>query len=191
VKALPSPPNPKEGEGRVRVNASLDVRYPMDHRLLLAQLDRDLTSYSDKIKHCVGLLDESQLWWRANERSNSVGNLMLHLSGNLSQWVLNGIGGRPFERQRSMEFSVGGTTREQLIGGLTRVVAECRAVVSGLAEADLLAPRTIQSYSTDGLRALLHAWEHMSYHTGQIVLLTKHLIGDRIEIDFYPQHRGE
>jgi uncharacterized damage-inducible protein DinB len=164
----------------------------MDHRDVLAQVDRDLALYLDKIRHCVGLLDEEQVWWRANARSNSVGNLVLHLCGNLSQWVLEGLGGRPYTRERDREFSADRTApRAQLLATLSDVVGGCREVAASLTETDLAAPRTIQKYSTTGLKALLHVWEHMSYHTGQIVLLTKQLIGDRTEIDFYPQHRGE
>ena len=164
----------------------------MDSRLVLAHVDRDLALYLDKIRHCVELLDEEQVWWRANARSNSVGNLVLHLCGNLSQWVLEGLGGRPYTRQRSLEFSVDRTApRAELMARLSEVVGGCREVAAGMSEADLLAPHTIQRYSTEGLGALLHVWEHMSYHTGQIVLITKQLIGDRTEIDFYPQHRGE
>jgi uncharacterized damage-inducible protein DinB len=164
----------------------------MDTRLLLTHADADLALYLDKIRHCVGLLDDTQVWWRANARSNSVGNLMLHLCGNLSQWVLEGLGGRAFERHRSEEFSAdGGLSRVELLAKLAAVVGECRQVIAALGETELAAPRTIQGYSTDGLRALLHVWEHMSYHTGQVVLLTKQLLGDRTEIEFYPQHRAE
>jgi uncharacterized damage-inducible protein DinB len=164
----------------------------MDHTLLLTQVDKDFEQYLEKIRTSVDLLDESQLWWRANTRSNSVGNLVLHLCGNLSQWVLNGLGGRPFARQRSAEFTAAdGASRAELMTRLFDVVAGCRSVIADLTEADLLAPRTIQKYDTDGLHALLHVWEHMSYHTGQIVMLTKQLGGEGAEIDFYPQHRGE
>jgi len=164
----------------------------MENGALLAQVDRDLALYLDKIRYCAGLLDETQVWWRANARSNSVGNLMLHLCGNLSQWVLQGLGGRTYERRRAQEFSAaGGVSREELVARLSAVVAECRPVIAGLSETDLVAPRTIQGYATDGLRALLHVWEHMSYHTGQIVLITKQLAGERTDIEFYPQHRTE
>jgi uncharacterized damage-inducible protein DinB len=165
---------------------------PMDYRPVLDQVDRDLGLDLDKIRRCVERLDDVQVWWRAHARSNSIANLMLHLCGNLSQWVLEGLGGRPYERRRALEFSADRTaTRAELVARLSGVVDECRNVIIELTEADLAAPRTIQKYETDGLRALLHVWEHMSYHTGQIVLITKQLIGDRTEIDFYPQHRGE
>jgi len=164
----------------------------MDAKTLLGQVDHDLALCLDKIRHCVGLLDETQLWWRANARSNSVGNLVLHLCGNLSQWVLEGVGGRPYVRHRSAEFAADRTAGPaELLERLTTVVAGCREVASALNEADLAVPRTIQGCPTDGLRALLHAWEHMSYHTGQIVLVTKQLVDEGTEVEFYPQHKRE
>ena len=164
----------------------------MQARELLAHVDRDLGLYIDKIRHCVGLLDDEQFWWRANARSNSVGNLLLHLCGNLSQWVLSGLGGRPYTRRRSLEFTSDWTEgRRALIERLSAVVADCRAVIGRLDETELAATRTIQGYTVTGLAAVLHAWEHMSYHTGQVVLLTKQRVGDRAEIEFYPQHRSE
>jgi uncharacterized damage-inducible protein DinB len=164
----------------------------MDHRLVLAHVDRDLALYLDKIRTCVALLDEDEVWRRTGAATNSVGNLLLHLAGNLSQWVLEGIGGRPYARQRTREFTSERTaSRDTLVARLSEVVGDCRRVIAGLSEDDLAAPRTIQKYSTDGLHAVLHVWEHMSYHTGQIVLLAKQMAGDRTTIDFYPQHRGE
>ena len=180
---------PRRGVRASAIGVKLD---PMDGRLVVVHLDRDLALYLEKIRHCVGLLDDEQVWWRANARSNSIGNLILHLCGNLSQWVLEGLGGRPYTRRRSQEFTAGWTQgRQELLASLATVVAACRQVAAGLSETDLAAARTIQGYSTTGLGALLHVWEHMSYHTGQIVLVTKQLVGDRVEIDFYPQHRGE
>jgi uncharacterized damage-inducible protein DinB len=117
---------------------------------------------------------------------------VLHLCGNLSQWVLAGIGGRPYERHRSAEFSADRTANgAELLERLTGVVDGCREVVAALTEADLAAPRTIQGYATDGQGALLHVWEHMAYHTGQIVLIAKQLVDERTEVEFYPQHKRE
>jgi uncharacterized damage-inducible protein DinB len=164
----------------------------MDIRALLGQVDRDLALYLEKIRRCVALLSDEQVWWRPNRRSNSVGNLVLHLCGNLSQWLLAGVGSRPYERKRSLEFSAErAATAAELIERLAAVVASCREVLAGSSEAELAAARTIQGRATDGLGAVLHAWEHMSYHTGQIVLLTKQQVGDDVEIEFYAQHRGE
>jgi uncharacterized damage-inducible protein DinB len=153
------------------------------------------SEYLGKIEQAVAPLSDEQLWWRANEASNSIANLLAHLHGNLSQWVIAGLGGQPFERQRSAEFSArsgtagtGGAIKEVLVAELRATVSRCRETVRGLSPDELTRVRRIQKYELDGYRALFHTVEHMSYHTGQIVLLAK-LLG--AELDFYPQHKGE
>ena len=151
--------------------------------------------YLGKIEHAVAPLSEEQLWWRgpdANADGNSIANLLAHLHGNLSQWVLTGLGGQPFERHRSAEFAArpgpGAATKAELMATLAATVERCRATIRGLSERELASVRRIQKYELDGYRALFHTVEHMSYHTGQIVLLAK-LQG--AELDFDPQHKGE
>lgn len=150
------------------------------------------SEYLGKIEQAVAPLTEEQLWWRPNEGSNSIANLLAHLHGNLSQWVLAGLGGRAFERHRDEEFAArpgpAAATKPELLAALAATVARCRETVRGLSLEELARVRRIQKYELDGYRALFHTIEHMSYHTGQIVLLAKQL-GARL--DFYPQHRGE
>ena len=151
--------------------------------------DHFWSEYLEKIEESVARLDEEQLWWRPNEGSNSIANLLAHLHGNLSQWVLAGLGGEPFERHRSEEFAArGGTSKATLLADLRTTVERCRAVALALSAAELARVRKIQKYELDGASALFHAIEHMSYHTGQIVLLAK---WQGAPLDFYPQHRGE
>jgi uncharacterized damage-inducible protein DinB len=148
--------------------------------------------YLGKIVRAVAGLSEEQFWWRANEASNSIANLLAHLHGNLSQWVLTGLGGQPFERHRSEEFAArpvaGESSGSALLATLAATVTRCREVVRGLSSEELARVRKIQKYELDGYAALFHTVEHMSYHTGQIVLLAK-LHG--AALDFYPQHKGE
>lgn len=163
----------------------------MEQRFL-AEADKYLVQYVEKIAHCVSLLSEEQVWWRPNEACNSVGNLLLHLRGNLTQWVLSGIGGTAFERQRSREFTASeSATKTELMAGLTDVVARVRHTIQGMRSADLDRGIRVQGYDTDGLGVVFHIVEHMSYHTGQIIATTKQLQGPPANIDFYPQHRGE
>jgi uncharacterized damage-inducible protein DinB len=151
-----------------------------------------LQSFLDRIDACVGRLSEEQVWWRPNAETNSVGNLLLHLQGNLSQWVLAGLGGSAYVRHRSEEFTADrAAPKAAMIEGLRRVVQDAQAVIRGLAPNALLSPRQIQGYDVDGVYVVLHVVEHMSYHTGQIVHTTKALLGPRAEVDFYPQHEGE
>lgn len=164
----------------------------MDATRLLRRAESYLQEYLDKIRACVELLSDEQVWWRPHAGSNSAGNLILHLCGNLSQWVVAGLGGAAPARQRSLEFAArGGVDKQELLDRLSRVVASCRETLAGLAEDDLSASRRIQGIDTDGLGALMHAVEHMSYHTGQIAFITKQLLGEGHTIEFYPQHREE
>lgn len=153
---------------------------------------RLLGSYLDRIRASTRRLDAGQLWWRPHDGANSVANLLLHLEGNLSQWVLEGLGGEAFERHRDAEFSAReGSDGEALVERLAAVVERCARVVDGLDDAALGRLSRIQGYEVTGLAALYHAVEHAAYHTGQIVALAKQLLGPGSGIDFYPQHRGE
>lgn len=156
---------------------------------LIEFADHFWVEYLGKIERAVQPLDERQLWWRANEASNSVANLLAHLHGNLSQWVIHGLGGEPFERHRSEEFAAReGLGKAALVAQLRNTVDRCRGVVKTLSADDLARTRRIQTYELDGYAALFHTVEHMSYHTGQIVLLAKMM---DVALDFYPQHKGE
>ncbi len=152
-----------------------------------AEADDLFAEYLDKIERTAGRLSPEQMWWRPNAACNSVGNLVLHLCGNLSQWVLAGLGGRAFERHRDEEFAAtGGADADALLTRLRAVVGECRAVARAASERDLGRAFAIQGYSRTGFGVLLHAVEHMSYHTGQIVFVAKQLLGGPAEIEFYP-----
>ncbi|PYQ13532.1 MAG: hypothetical protein DMF80_14760 [Acidobacteria bacterium] len=146
-----------------------------------------LEEYLGKVRFCLERLDEAQVWWRPHRAGNSVGNLVLHVCGNLSQWVLSGLGGEADSRRRALEFAADRPMgKRRLAERLSSVVARCRRRIALLDEEALAAPRTIQHRRTDGLGALLHAVEHMSYHTGQIVFVAKQLRGEGSGIDFYP-----
>jgi uncharacterized damage-inducible protein DinB len=143
--------------------------------------------YLRKIEHCVALLSPEQLWWRPNPACTSVGNLLLHLCGNLSQWVLDGLGGEPYRRDRRAEFAAAtGEDGHALSARLREVVEQCRTVAAGLSAEDMHRSHTIQGITRDGFGVLLHAVEHMAYHTGQIVFVAKQLLGEEAGIEFYP-----
>ena len=149
-------------------------------RAFLDESRRQLTQdHLPRIERCVEQLSDDELWWRANEANNSVGNLMLHLSGNLRQWVVSGVGGEPDRRARQAEFDERGPVpRADLLGRLRRTVADADAALARVDPATLLATRTVQGLSVTGVYAIYHAVEHFSMHTGQIILLTKLRRGD-------------
>lgn len=153
---------------------------------------RYLEEYLEKIRRAVDLLDDDQVWWRPAPDSNSIGNLLLHLAGNLSLWLRAGLGGDAFERDRAGEFAADRTHgSEELMRRLSTVVARCREVLDGLDGEALDRPVEVQGYRSDVLGVVFHAVEHMSYHSGQILTLAKQLRGAGHGIEFYPRHRGE
>ncbi len=153
---------------------------------------RYLEEYLQKIRVGVERLDDDQIWWRSAAGANSVGNLMLHLHGNLSLWVLASLGGRDFERDRAGEFRAERThSRDELLARLDSTVTQCCQVIRSIGEEDFARTLDVQGYSCDILGALFHAVEHMSYHTGQILWIVKHQTIESQPLELYPRHRDE
>lgn len=145
-----------------------------------------LQEYGDKMRLSLERLSEEQIWWRPNEECNSVGNLVLHVCGNLSLWLLSGLGGDHYERDRASEFEARGTqTRAELLALLDRTV---RRGLEVLENVELDKELHLQGYHVDGQAALYHTIEHASQHTGQILYIVKQLAPG---IELYPQHADE
>ncbi len=148
------------------------------------------TDFFPKIRSCLTLLDDTQVWWRPNQHSNSIGNLMLHLSGNLRQWIVSGLGGAADERHRRAEFKArNGMTRSKLLGQLDTTLQEAVATLQGLAPDSLERTFQVQAYEVTGLQAIFHVVEHFSYHTGQILFITKQL--EDVDLGFYAELEEE
>ncbi len=130
--------------------------------------------YLVKLRKAVAALPPDRLWWRPDESSNSVGNLLLHLTGNVRQWIVAGVSGAPLARDRAGEFAAreGGDARE-LLDGLDAALREADAVLSSLTAAKLVERRTIQGREVSVLDAVYHVVEHFAMHTGQIIMLVK------------------
>jgi uncharacterized damage-inducible protein DinB len=129
-----------------------------------------------KIERCLERLSDEQIWWRPNDQSNSIGNLVLHLCGNARQWIVCGVGGAADARNRDAEFA----QREKIPRGelsslLKRTVTDVDRTLVQLAASELLERRTIQGSEVSVLEAIFHVVEHFSMHTGQILMLTKML----------------
>lgn len=133
-----------------------------------------LKDYLPKIEKCLEVLPPADLWWRPNPASNSVGNLLLHLSGNLHQWIVAGVGGMGDNRQRAQEFSAdGGGNAALLIEKLRATVQQAVQVLHRLEQNQLEQPQAIQGIQITTLGAIYHAVEHFSMHVGQIIYITK------------------
>jgi uncharacterized damage-inducible protein DinB len=132
---------------------------------------RKLLQSNERIVRCFELLSEEQIWHRAGEASNALGNLALHLAGNVRQWIVHGVGGAADARVRDAEFAArGGHTRGELLARLDAAVREAAEVIR---RAKLDAPVEVQGYKVPAVEAIFHVVEHFSYHTGQIVFAAK------------------
>jgi uncharacterized damage-inducible protein DinB len=130
--------------------------------------------YLPKLLHCVNHMSDDDLWWRPNEVSNSVGNLVLHLCGNLRQWIVSSIGGVSFSRDRDAEFAARGpVAKAELVANLKTVIEEVDRVLSQLESGDLLKRIHVQKYEVSVLQAVYHIVEHFGYHLGQILYIYK------------------
>lgn len=132
------------------------------------------TEYPTKMRAAVESLPADALWWRANESSNSVGNLLLHLAGNVRQWIVAGVGGAPNTRDRAGEFAAReGAGADELLAKLDRVLDEADGVLARLTASDLSEMRTIQGRDVTVLDVVYHVVEHFSLHLGQVILIAK------------------
>jgi len=130
--------------------------------------------FMPKIEKCLDLLSEEDVWWRSHETNNSVGNLLLHLSGNVRQWIVSGIGGAPDSRQRPLEFSERDPIPKEIVWSkLQNAVADASQVLKTFPAGQLLEKRNIQGFDNTALQAIFHVVEHFSLHTGQIIYITK------------------
>jgi len=152
--------------------------------IFLAAAADKLAENLNRIETCVPKLAPDVLWARDSENENAVGNLLLHLDGNVRQWILSGIGGAPERRDRAAEFAArSGPGGAALLASLRGTVNDAIGTIRTLPHARLNEAVTIQGYDTTVLAAILHVVEHFSGHTYQIILMTKH--ATREDLGFY------
>ncbi|HET7188991.1 MAG TPA: DinB family protein [Gemmatimonadaceae bacterium] len=145
--------------------------------------------YPTKIRHCLDALPPDAVWRRSDEQSNSIGNLLLHLDGNVRQWIVSSVGGAPDTRYRAAEFAARqGATVDDLFAALRSTLDQADGVLASLPATQLLTRRTIQGRDVTVFDAVYHVVEHFSLHTGQIILLTKLYAPGRIT--FYEDAGG-
>ena len=151
----------------------------------------ELTSALGKIKHCLAQLTDEQVWWRSRPGLNSIGNLILHLCGNVRQWIVAGLGGEADVRDRPAEFAERGPVpKEELLRRLDTVVGEAKRVLAGLSAGSLLEVRRIQEFDVTGLAALFDSVPHFRGHTQEIIHLTRLQLGDVYRFAWAPTEQG-
>lgn len=157
---------------------------PNLERAFLKYSAEKLTQLTGRIETCLKKLTDDQVWARGSENENAIGNLVLHLSGNVRQWIVSGVGNRPDVRERDREFAArGGVPVADLIAKLRTTVQEAVATIEPLTSSQLAENRSIQKYEGTVLEAIYHVVEHFSMHTGQILFATKMLTGT--DLGFY------
>jgi uncharacterized damage-inducible protein DinB len=145
------------------------------YSVFIAQARRSIEQvYLPRITRCLQQLPEDDLWWRPNGASNTAGNLILHLAGNIRQWIGSGLGGGPDIRKRDREFrEPGPIPRPALLALLEKEVESACGSLTSLSAPDLERVYVIQGFRVTGLEAVMHVVEHFAYHSGQIIYLTK------------------
>jgi hypothetical protein len=147
----------------------------------------ELASALGKIKHCLGQLSDEQVWWRSRSSLNSVGNLILHLCGNVRQWTVAGLGGAADVRDRPAEFSERGPIpKDELLRRLEAVVDEARTVLARQTARQLLKARRIQGFDVTGLVAIFDSVPHFRGHTQEIISMTRLQLGDAYKFQWKP-----
>lgn len=145
-------------------------------------------TYLPRLAEALAALPAGDLFWRPHPGALSVGTVLLHLEGNVRQWILSGLGGRPDGRDRAAEFAAtSGPEGAELLARLEATVREAARVVEGL-DAPALARRVrIQGFEMTALAAVYHVVEHFSWHTGQAVWIAKARAGADHGVAFYDE----
>src|SRR4051812_19481066 len=133
-----------------------------------------------KIVHCLGQLSDEDVNWRPFEGANSIANVVVHLCGNVGQWVVAAVGGGVADRDRPGEFAQSvRATRGQLLERLEATVRAADAAIAGVSAETAIAARTIQGFETNVIAAVFHAVSHFEGHTHQVVYVTRLRLGER------------
>lgn len=153
------------------------------HALVESLLFR-IDEKTEMISICLGRLSETEIWKRPNAASNSMGNLILHLCGNVSQYIIAGLGNQKDVRERDAEFNAtGGYSGRELMTKLNAVMERAKAVIRSLPPEGWIKVYRVQGFTLTGIGIALHVVEHYAYHTGQIAYWTKLLKAN--DLGFY------
>ena len=153
-------------------------------QIFLRASGKKLEQLSSRIRDCLAKLSTDEIWARGHENENAIGNLVLHLNGNVRQWIISGVGGAPDTRTRDAEFAArGGIEIGELRERLESTVREAIAAIGKVTPERMTERVTIQKYDVTVMEAIFHVVEHFAQHTGQIIFVTKMLTGE--DLGFY------
>jgi hypothetical protein len=148
---------------------------------------QELSEALGRITHCLNQLTDEQVWSRPSPPMNSIGNLLLHLRGNLRQWLVSGLGGAKDVRERPKEFAERGPIpKEELLRLLREVVSDAQKALATVSPDELLRPRRIQGFNVTGIEAIFSSVPHFRGHTQEIIHMTRNLLGDTYRFAWTP-----
>ena len=143
-----------------------------------------LNENTARVEKCLKEFSEKEVWLKPNKSTNSVGNLILHICGNITQYIISSLGNEEDARNRDLEFKTsGGYNKSELLSKLNSTIQQAVKIIKSQREDDLLSVRSVQAYKLSGIGIIIHVVEHYSYHTGQIALWTK-ILRDK-DLGFY------
>lgn len=151
---------------------------------LKAQIVLRMQENLPRIEKCLNLLSQEEVWQKHNETSNSIANLILHLCGNITQYIHSSLGQQPDYRARDEEFSTtSGLSKKELYIKIETTINEACEIINTCSNEELERRRNVQGFTLTGIGCAIHVSEHLSYHVGQIALLTKLLTNK--DLGFY------
>lgn len=144
---------------------------------------RKLEAMTDNLRTCIAKLTDQQVWERHGAHENAVGNLVLHLCGNVRQWIMHGVGGVADVRTRDKEFRADEeTTGAELMEIFAKTMAEARAVIAAVPEERLTEIVHPQGRTVTVLEAIYQVVAHVHQHVGQVILLTKQMTRSDLDL---------
>jgi Protein of unknown function (DUF1572) len=145
-----------------------------------------------KITHCLNQLNDEQVWHRPAAEMNSVANLLIHLGGNLRQWIISGVGGEQDVRRRQAEFDDRSMrSKKDLLAEFTQVLQRCDAVLAKTDPKNLLQRRRIQGFEVQLLEAIFNTVCHLKGHVQEIIHMTRQMVGPAYRFDFVPKGKEQ
>lgn len=154
----------------------------------LSESKSRMSSSFQRLFHCLDQLDEKQIWWRPNDKMNSIGILITHICGSFRQWAITSINNEEDIRNRPEEFlNDSRITKTELIKLATKLKSDFEAAIDHLDTSRLTEQRRIQGYTVVLMSAIFRSLTHLEGHIGQIILLTRIQLGDNYKIFWIPQ----
>ncbi len=168
----------------------------MEHNLLRRPFVRESHEAVDqelrRVGHCLGQLNDDEVWWQPAPEVNSIGTIICHLCGNLRQWFVHGIAGEPDVRDRQAEFAeTGHVSKAELLDQLTSVIEQVHAVLDNVDGDVLLGERRIQGFDMTGLSAIYSTVTHLEGHALQIAYITHLRLGESYTPFWKPETKDQ